>query len=447
MGKTKTTIEKKRVFLIDDSGYTGNFLREVFRGTEIFLSGQAFSLKEALRKYPQSLSSIVLLDTTIPDAEVIDVIRALKSINPDVRIILMGPLLHLPLIQELLGREADSFIFKPIETRALFAVLRSFYPISDLKLSKSKIIAILYSGFFQELRRYLLPSLVDSYQEITLEAYSKADLNGYLNIKFEPFSFIPVPYVRGETLKKRLGVFYKNVYRAFCRRLGKRTTEGLFTDAYHSFHYEYRHILHGLDSEDLFPPVDGFYLEFVEPQIPRERVILKGVAESKVSSISVIPRENMLGHSLETLEIYVVLSAFDAVLGPKVLAAIPTPQGLTKKRLISEIPQHMDLVGTESEEPFLMISHNWATMNTLFTIEDSSIRGGMRDYMLSVAAYPALETVITRISRLNSVIRAVVMEVKTILISDGSSTELSTDLLSFLLDFQAEVTSYLQFSE
>ena len=446
MGQTKATIEKKRVFLIDDSSYTGNFLREVFRGTEFFLSGQAHSLKEAMRKYPQSLSTLVLLDTTIPDAEVIDVIRALKAINPEVRIVLMGPLLHLPLIQELLGREADSFIFKPIETRALFAVLRSFYPVSDVKLSKSKIIAILYSGFFQELRQYLLPSLVDSFQEITLDAYTKANLNGYLNLKFEPFSFIPVPYVRGKTLKRRLSKFYEEVFRAFCRRLGKKTAEGLFTDAYHSFHYEYRHILHSLGSEDLFPTIDGFYLEFAEPQIPVEQTNGRAIRESKFSQISVTTQEQPLEHALENLEIYVVLSAFDAVLGPKVLAAIPTPQGLAKKRLINDIPQNMDLVGTESEEPFLMISHNWATMNTLFTIKDAGVRGGVREYMLSVAAHPAVEAVITRISRLNSVIRAVVMEVKSILNTEGFSTDLNPNLLSFLLDFQAEVTSYLQFS-
>ncbi len=408
-----------------------------------FFLFRIFSIR---RKYPQSLSTLVLLDTTIPDAKAIDVIRALKSINPSVRIILMGPLLHLPLIQELLGREADSFIFKPIETRALFAVLRSFYPVPDIKLSKSKIVATLYSGFFQELRQYLLPNLVDSFQEITLEAYSKANLNGYLNLKFEPFLFIPVPYVRGNTLKRRLSKFYEEVFRAFCRRLGKKTTEGLFTDAYHSFHYEYRHILHSLDSEDLFPVVDGFYLEFVEPQISAEQISPRTNAESKISRITISTQSQSFEHSLENLEIYVVLSAFDAVLGPKVLTAIPTPQGLAKRRLINEIPQNMDLVGTESEEPFLMVSHNWATMNTLFTIEDKDIRGGIRDYMLSVAAHPAVEAVITRISRLNSVIRAVVMEVKSILNAEGFSTELSADLLAFLLDFQAEVTSYLQFS-
>ena len=438
----KSSPPKRRVFLLDDSIYTGVLVRNILAPTEFYFSGQASSLKQALRKFPESRSNIVLLDSTLPDASLNEAIDVLKAINEETKIVVMGPLMHLPLIQEVLGNGADSFLFKPIEARTLLSVLRSFYKAKPSKLSNSKKIALLYTGFFRELQNYLQEEVGVDFQEIILSAAKNSKLAEYVILKTNPIEFLPRPYVKGKKMLNKLHIFYLEVYKEFTRRLGKEAVKGLFIDSYQSFYYEHQHIPM---PNNLFPSTDHFFLSFEEPITVRKR--RDSYSWSSSEGIEKIIDKPLGTVKKENLRVYLVLSSFDPVLGPKILVSYPTPTGSDKKKIMSDIPENMDLIGVEIEEPFLTFHKNWGVYNIIFSVPSKVSRGGNKDFMLSIAVYPANEEVLTKLPRLSSVIKAVTQEVKQLLINienEGKEAILDGDLLKFLFDFQIEIEKYFK---
>jgi len=112
-----------RLLLVDDEP---RLLEAITR----FLAGQGFEVEaassgeDAIRIFEEKRPDVAVIDHHLPDTTSVDLIRALKGIDPSVPILVLTAYGSIELAVQAIQEGADQFLTKPIELPALLAVLR-----------------------------------------------------------------------------------------------------------------------------------------------------------------------------------------------------------------------------------------------------------------------------------------------------------------------------------
>ena len=114
---------------------------------------------------------------------------------------------------------------------------------------------------------------------------------------------------------------------------------------------------------------------------------------------------------IEHLDIHVILSYFDDVVGPSAGLIVPPPKGRLEEDKLSSIPRLMDMLGTKPLEPFMHAVNEYGSVNVLFSVP-MGVRGGYRDHMLSIVISPAEVREIVKINKMSGVIRSTAQLIK-----------------------------------
>jgi two-component system, response regulator, stage 0 sporulation protein F len=107
-------LEKKKVLIVDDQNGIRILLMEVF-GSEGYETFQAANGKIALEIVEKEPPDLVLLDMKIPGMDGLEILKHLKAMNPDIKVIMMTAYGELDMIKEATELGALMHFTKPFD--------------------------------------------------------------------------------------------------------------------------------------------------------------------------------------------------------------------------------------------------------------------------------------------------------------------------------------------
>ncbi|TCS82077.1 response regulator [Tepidibacillus fermentans] len=114
---------KQKVLIVDDQFGIRVLLFEVF-GKEGYQTYQAANGKEALQIVQQVSPDIVLLDMKIPGMDGLEILKRIKKMNHDIKVIMMTAYGELDMINEATKLGAITHITKPFDIDQLRSLVR-----------------------------------------------------------------------------------------------------------------------------------------------------------------------------------------------------------------------------------------------------------------------------------------------------------------------------------
>ncbi|RAK20471.1 two-component system response regulator (stage 0 sporulation protein F) [Anoxybacillus vitaminiphilus] len=117
-----------KILIVDDQYGIRILLNEVFQ-KEGYTTFQAANGVQALDVVQKHLPDLVLLDMKIPGMDGIEILKRIKAINQDIRVIIMTAYGELDMIQETKELGAIMHFAKPFDIDELRAAVKKHLPI------------------------------------------------------------------------------------------------------------------------------------------------------------------------------------------------------------------------------------------------------------------------------------------------------------------------------
>lgn len=119
---------KEKILIVDDQFGIRILLNEVFQ-KEGYQTFQAANGVQALEIVKQHSPDLVLLDMKIPGMDGIEILKRMKVIDADIRVIIMTAYGELDMIQEAKDLGARTHFAKPFDIDDIRAAVREHLPI------------------------------------------------------------------------------------------------------------------------------------------------------------------------------------------------------------------------------------------------------------------------------------------------------------------------------
>ncbi|CRK82612.1 response regulator [Neobacillus massiliamazoniensis] len=118
---------KEKILIVDDQFGIRILLNEVFQkeGYQTFQAANGLQALDILKKHDPDL---VLLDMKIPGMDGIEILKRMKVIDPDIRVIIMTAYGELNMIQEAKNLGALTHFAKPFDIDDIRAAVRKHMP-------------------------------------------------------------------------------------------------------------------------------------------------------------------------------------------------------------------------------------------------------------------------------------------------------------------------------
>jgi two-component system response regulator (stage 0 sporulation protein F) len=120
-------VVKEKILIVDDQFGIRILLNEVFQkeGYQTFQAANGLQALDILKKHDPDL---VLLDMKIPGMDGIEILKRMKVIDPDIRVIIMTAYGELNMIQEAKNLGALTHFAKPFDIDDIRAAVRKHMP-------------------------------------------------------------------------------------------------------------------------------------------------------------------------------------------------------------------------------------------------------------------------------------------------------------------------------
>ena len=116
MKKTENNTGRRQILIVDDEEFIRDLLTEIIvpMGFEVFTASDGPQAVDIFRQHEGNIE-LALLDVILPGMDGKDVYYKLKSIRPDVNIIILSGYSQTKIRQELLEAGVEGYITKPFE--------------------------------------------------------------------------------------------------------------------------------------------------------------------------------------------------------------------------------------------------------------------------------------------------------------------------------------------
>ncbi|NMD70038.1 response regulator [Bacillus sp. DNRA2] len=121
---------KGKVLIVDDQFGIRILLNEVLQ-KEGYQTFQAANGVQALEIVNKNMPDLVLLDMKIPGMDGIEILKRMKVVEPDIRVIIMTAYGELDMIQEAKDLGALTHFAKPFDIDDIRAAVRKYIPVSS----------------------------------------------------------------------------------------------------------------------------------------------------------------------------------------------------------------------------------------------------------------------------------------------------------------------------
>ena len=116
----------KKILVVDDAAFMRMSLRMTLEKNGFEVVGEAENGKVALQKYMELRPDIVTMDITMPEADGIQGIKMIKSVDPNPTIIMISALGQESQVKEAIIAGAKGFIVKPFKEETVIKTLAKF---------------------------------------------------------------------------------------------------------------------------------------------------------------------------------------------------------------------------------------------------------------------------------------------------------------------------------
>lgn len=116
----------KRVLVVDDAAFMRMSLRMTLEKNGYNVVGEAENGNMAFQKYRELSPDIVTMDITMPEADGIQAIKMIKTIDPNPTIIVISALGQESQVKEAIVAGAKGFIVKPFKEETVIKTLGKF---------------------------------------------------------------------------------------------------------------------------------------------------------------------------------------------------------------------------------------------------------------------------------------------------------------------------------
>jgi len=116
------------ILIVDDDKLLSSILATTVQRAGYNVVGQASNGHEAVQLYRQLKPDLVLLDIIMPDMSGLEVLKEIRSLDPEARVIICSALGHQDMIIQALKAGALDFLVKPFTLEKVREVLRKAWP-------------------------------------------------------------------------------------------------------------------------------------------------------------------------------------------------------------------------------------------------------------------------------------------------------------------------------
>ncbi len=421
-----------KIFVVDDSVFVHTQLMGLLPDMGFELIGAAYTSKDAFRYIAETHPDIVLIDINIPGINIRNIIKGIQAISRNITIIVMGPLAFIKTMAQLFRDGISDFIPKPIIPTQLEYVLKKYEVSAGYQMRREiDIVALIMNLFLNELliqspgklHRVINKSILS-----TLKRLSKEYSDRYI-ITYDPIRITVKLYsdVNPKRIKSQLLRIYPSILNKLYKYLPKEYIISLVNEAYEALYPILNTLYEILDFK--FPIWENFDVNkygivdsdivrytyeqyyhiffskeyFYHGDINEHFKPYKFYVEHDPRVIPKFPRKTKF--NLKKLDIHVLLSYFDDILGPVTAIIYPSAHGKIEEDKLKSIPKLLDLIGIKPNEPFIHSTGDYGTINVIFSVPMKT-RGGFKDFMLSVMISPAEIQVMVKLHQMGGVFKA-----------------------------------------
>ena len=117
-----------KVFLVDDHRLLREGIKQLIElDSDITVSGQASNINECLTELQNVRCDVCLLDINLPDGSGMDLIKDIKKINKDIRVLMLTIHDDVDYLLEAMDRGADGYILKDCDSAELIRAIKRVY--------------------------------------------------------------------------------------------------------------------------------------------------------------------------------------------------------------------------------------------------------------------------------------------------------------------------------
>jgi DNA-binding response OmpR family regulator len=123
-GKTPDASGEIKIVILEDDKFSSRFLLHALKELDYKLFA-AESIAEFDEIYEENKPQICIIDYNLPDGDGIEVLKKIKSLNNETKVIMMTAITNERMIDDFIKEGADNFINKPINVRNLIAAIKN----------------------------------------------------------------------------------------------------------------------------------------------------------------------------------------------------------------------------------------------------------------------------------------------------------------------------------
>ena len=115
-----------KILIVDDVAFVRKKLKSIMNQIGARVVGEASNGIEAINSYKLMHPDIVLMDIFMPEMDGISALKSLRSINPNVVVIMISAMGEAAIVKEAVYSGASGFIVKPFEDEKVKKVVAAY---------------------------------------------------------------------------------------------------------------------------------------------------------------------------------------------------------------------------------------------------------------------------------------------------------------------------------
>ena len=113
-----------KILIVDDSPQIRKSLRDILEKNRYTVVGEAGSGIEAIKQFQLLSPDIIMLDIIMPQLGGIETLRMLRTLNKNVKVIMVSALDSFDRVKECMKAGANHYILKPFEETKVIEIIK-----------------------------------------------------------------------------------------------------------------------------------------------------------------------------------------------------------------------------------------------------------------------------------------------------------------------------------